>query len=148
MRVKRLTLLFVGSMFLVGGVEFASQKSAAPLPAKILTARTVFVENRPGLVEDRARSEFFDEVYKWNRWRTVAVRAQADLIVVLTAHQKQPISPATQYIGTTDITFVDPATQRRVWSNSMPWSEQGAVRDLIGDLKQRLERQEKERRVD
>jgi hypothetical protein len=117
--------------------------SGAPLPAKILAAKTVFVDNHPGLDQDRAQSEFFDEMHKWNRWRTVPNRPDADLMVMMTVRQKQPVDPANPYIGTTEITFADPATGQQVWSNTMPWSDRGAVRDLISDLKLRIEQQEK-----
>jgi hypothetical protein len=119
--------------------------SSAPLPAKIVAAKTVFVDNHPGLDQDRAQSEFFDEMHKWNRWRTVTNKADADLMVVMTVRQKQPISPTNPYIGTTEIAFVDPATNQLLWSITMPWSGRGAVRDLVNDLRHRIERQEKQK---
>jgi hypothetical protein len=41
------------------------QQMLAPVPAKVMQAKTVFVENQSGY--DRARDEFSDELGKWNR---------------------------------------------------------------------------------
>jgi len=64
------------------------------LPEKILHAKTIFVDNHPGLDQDRARNEFQDAVAKWNRWRIVSNKTDADLIAILTVRQKQPVDPA------------------------------------------------------
>lgn len=143
MRPFRFAVILIGATMLISLGAIANRAKPAALPAKILNAKTVFVENHSALDEDRARSEFFDEVNKWNRWEIVSNRTDADLIVVLTPHQKHPINPSNPHIGFTEITIADGATGRRMWRNSMPWSDRGAVRDLVADLKQRIKRQQK-----
>jgi hypothetical protein len=113
----------------------AKQQSLAPIPARVMQAKTVFVENQSGF--DRARDEFADELGKWNRLHIVYNKEGADLVVILTALNSQ---------RTTQIAFVDPTTGGKIWTNSMTWSERGAVRDLLGDLKQRIEQQEQQRK--
>jgi hypothetical protein len=135
--VIRLSIL---SVFLAGALGLAIQASAeqqklAPIPAKVMQAKTVFVENQSGY--DRARDEFADEVGKWNRLHIVYDKAGADLVVILSALNLQ---------RTTQIAFVDPATGDKIWTNSMAWSDRGAVRDLLGDLKQRIDQQENQRK--
>jgi len=103
----------------------------APIPARVMQAKTVFVENQSGF--DRARDEFADELGKWNRLQIVYDKVSADLVVILTALNSQ---------RTTQIAFVDPTTGDKIWTNSMARSDRGAVRDLLGDLKQRIEQQE------
>jgi hypothetical protein len=133
----RLTVL---SAFLAAALGLAIQVSAmqhmlAPIPAKVMQAKTVFVENQSGY--DRARDEFADELGKWNRLHIVYNKAGADLVVILTALNAK---------RTTQIAFVDPTTSDKIWTNSMAWSDRGAVRDLLGDLKQRIEQQEHQRK--
>jgi hypothetical protein len=127
----------ISSVFLVAALVLAIQVPAkqqllAPIPAKVMQAKTVFVENQSGY--DRARDEFADELGKWNRLHIVYNETGADLLAILTVQNGY---------RTTQITFVDPATGDRIWTNSMAWSDRGAVRDLLGDLKQRIEKQER-----
>ncbi len=109
----------------------AKQQTLVPIPAKIMGAKTIFVENQSGY--DRARDEFADELGKWNRLHIVYDKTGADLVVVLTALDAR---------RSTSIAFFDPTTGDKIWANSMTWSDRGAVRDLLGDLKQRIEKQE------
>jgi hypothetical protein len=127
----------IPSVFLVAALVLAIQVPAkqqmlAPIPAKVMQAKTVFVENESGY--DRARDEFADELGKWNRLHIVYNKTGADLLAILTVQNGY---------RTTQIAFVDPATGDRIWTNSMAWSDRGAVRDLLGDLKQRIEKQER-----
>jgi hypothetical protein len=59
----------------------AGQDKYAPLPAKVVNAKTVFYIN------DTTSSRFGDDLYqelkKWNRWQVVNDRKKADLILVL-----------------------------------------------------------------
>jgi hypothetical protein len=127
----------ISSVFLVAALVLAIQVPAkqqmlAPIPAKVMQAKTVFVENQSGY--DRARDEFADELGKWNRLHIVYNKTGADLLAILTVQNGY---------RTTQITFVDPETGDRIWTNSMVWSDRGAVRDLLGDLKQIIEKQER-----
>jgi hypothetical protein len=127
----------ISSVFLVAALVLAIQVPAkqqmlAPIPAKVMQAKTVFVENQSGY--DRARDEFADELGKWNRLHIVYNKTGADLLAILTVQNGY---------RTTQIAFVDPVTGDRIWTNSMAWSDRGAVRDLLGDLKQRIEKQER-----
>jgi hypothetical protein len=127
----------IPSVFLVAVLVLAIQVPAkqqmlAPIPAKVMQAKTVFVENQSGY--DRARDEFADELGKWNRLHIVYSKTGADLLSILTVQNGY---------RTTQIAFVDPETGDRIWTNSMAWSDRGAVRDLLGDLKQRIEKQER-----
>ena len=132
----RLTIpLFLAAALVLTIQVSAKQQVLAPIPAKVMQAKNVFVENQSGY--DRARDEFADELGKWNRLHIVYNKANADLMVILTARNSQ---------RTTQITFVDPTSGGNIWTNSMAWSDRGAVRDLLGDLKQRIEQQERQRR--
>lgn len=134
MRLTFLSVFLAAAMVLTMQVS-AKQQILAPIPAKVMQAKTVFVENLSGF--DRARDEFADELGKWNRFHIVYDKAGADLVVILTALNSQ---------RTTRIAFADPTTGDTIWTNSMAWSDRGAVRDLLGDLKQRIKLQEQQRK--
>ena len=59
----------------------AEQDKYAPLPEKVVNAKTVFYIN------DTTSSRFGDDLYqelrKWNRWQVVTDKKKADLILVL-----------------------------------------------------------------
>jgi hypothetical protein len=131
-----LTQMVLSAVLLLPIQVSVNQGTRVPLPARVLQAKTVFVDNQSGYV--RARDEFADELGKWRRLRIVYSKANADLLVILTTQK-------TQLSGATQIVFVDPQSGENIWTNSMVWSEQGAVRDLIMDLRQRIEKQEKSR---
>lgn len=110
---------------------------------------------------------FYDEVSKWKRFRIVANKADADLVVVLTTQESEGVATynrpyVTNRVGNTDITtggsrvysytsgttqltFVDPQSGEKVWSNTMAWSKKSAARLLVRDLRKRIENQEKKR---
>jgi hypothetical protein len=134
MRLTILPISLAAALILTIQVS-AKQQTLAPIPARVMQAKTVFVENQSGY--DRARDEFADELGKWNRLHIVYNKAGADLVVILTALNSR---------RTTQIAFVDPTTGDKIWNNSMMWSDRGAVRDLLGDLRQRIEQQEQQRK--
>jgi hypothetical protein len=63
----------------------AKEKQHLPLPATVLAAKTVFIDNQTGIAKlgDRA----YEELKKWGRFQIVADRKQADLIFLLTAQE-------------------------------------------------------------
>ena len=65
----------------------AVQQRPAPIPAKIIRAKTVFLENQSGY--DRVRDAFADELGKWNRLHIVYGKTGAGLGVGLTAPNAQ-----------------------------------------------------------
>src|SRR5580700_5599233 len=123
MRLTILPVSLAAALILTIQVS-AKQQTLAPIPARVMQAKTVFVENQSGY--DRARDEFADELGKWNRLHIVYNKTGADLLAILTVQNGY---------RTTQIAFVDPVTGDRIWTNSMAWSDRGAVRDLLGDLK-------------
>jgi uridine phosphorylase len=59
----------------------AAQDKNAPFPEKIVTARTVFLQNETGQTKftDNIRRQIED----WNRWHVVQNKAEADLVLSL-----------------------------------------------------------------
>ncbi len=140
-------------------VSTFAKESYAPLPEKIMHAKTVYVENRTmdAVVADTA----FRHLQKWKKYVVVNDRSKADLVFVLTMATHEAIysngTRVSNQIGATTITtggqiysytagsitleIQDAAGT--VWVNTKPFSKKGATRELMNDLRQRIERQEK-----
>src|ERR1700691_502027 len=58
----------------------------APLPDKIVSARTVFIQNDSG--EQKFADNVFIQLQQWNRWRVVTNRSDADVVMLLDHHDK------------------------------------------------------------
>jgi len=139
----------------------ANAQVQTPLPDKILQARTVFVENQSKYVN--VADNFYEAISKWKRLRIAANKSDADLVVVLSTDEHEALASnygvyATRHImtggggtysytdGSTQMSLIDPASGVIIWTNTMPWSKKGATRQLVNDLKKRIERQEKRKR--
>ena len=120
------------------------EKSHMPLPAKIMTAKTIYIDNRSGMAQvgDRA----YDELKNWGRFQVVTERKQADLILVL--------SVETHSAGPTTVSILDPATGDTLWESTQAWrswslagwrfSGKSATRISIEDLRKRMEEQQRQ----
>lgn len=71
----------------------SGNKTRAPLPAKVLSVKSIYVENH-GSAKDADRA--YDELKKWGRWEIVQDRAKADLVVILPSQEGQYSSGQTQ----------------------------------------------------
>jgi hypothetical protein len=136
-------------------------KELMPLPAKIATARTVFLVNETG--ENKFGDKFYQELKKWNRWQVVADRTKADLVLVLSQRDSPgPIVTSARATGTgqaaqgTAITgqlkssswhlyVLDAANEEILWTTKT--GEQGKLwrmwssiaKSLLSDIQKRLE---------
>jgi hypothetical protein len=59
----------------------SADEKYAPLPEKIVAAKTVYLQNDSG--EPKFSDNVFRQLDKWGRWRVVQNRSEADIIVVL-----------------------------------------------------------------
>jgi len=79
MRIK--TSYGVLGLLLLCSLAVAQEKIYAPLPDKVISAKTVF------FVNDSGTARFGDDLYRqikaWNRWQVVTDRTKADLVLVL-----------------------------------------------------------------
>ena len=79
-------LVLASYLICVAAVCVFSDQKYAPLPEKIVTAKTVFLQNDSGV------QKFADNVYRqleqWGRWRVVKNRSDADVVVALD-HQER-----------------------------------------------------------
>lgn len=139
---------------------FAADDKYAPLPDKVINAKTVFLLNQTG--NSRFGDDLYQEIRKWNRWQVVTDRGKADLVLVLSQSDSVDgvISTATatangQTASGTGISapiktsswylhVVDSTTGETLWTTSHTlggrlWQSWGSVaRSLLSDVQKRL----------
>jgi hypothetical protein len=158
LKLKLLALLAALLILQTHGV--AGQDKYAPLPEKVVNAKTVFYIN------DTTSSRFGDDLYQelrnWNRWQVVTDKKKADLILVLSQrdHIEGTIATATATTsgntayatGTSapikssswHIFLIDPTNGQTVWISSHTlggrlWQSWGSVaRSLLSDIQKRM----------
>jgi hypothetical protein len=116
----------------------------APLPASVMAAKTVYIENQTGHPEITDRA--YDALSKWGRFKILKDAKDADLILRLTANTKgRPNPPSTDIDRSpTPIIFsVRDQTNNELWSASMnkPFHSQTSLD--IAEFKKRIQEQEK-----
>jgi hypothetical protein len=76
-------------LVLSSAVAVAGEKSYAPLPDKVVAAKTVMLVNESGTA--RFGDDLYQQVKAWNRWQVVTDRGKADLILVLSPSDTVPV---------------------------------------------------------
>jgi hypothetical protein len=67
----------------------AEDKIYAPLPDKVIAAKTVFFINESGTA--RFGDDLYRQIKAWNRWDVVTDREKADLVLVLSPSDTVPV---------------------------------------------------------
>jgi hypothetical protein len=154
----------------------AKEKQHLPLPATVLAAKAVFIDNQTGMAKlgDRA----YEGLMKWGRFQIVADRKQADLIFLLTAQERDGgyVTSGGGQTGTVDsdgnintrshptytthvtvaytyLTVFDAKSGDNLWSESKRWGNlytgfRSATKGLIDELKKRIDEQIKQQTAD
>lgn len=73
--------LIVAVLVCACSLGFAQDEKYAPLPEKIVAARTVFLQNDSG--EQGFADAVFRQLNNWGRWRIVTTRSEADIVLSL-----------------------------------------------------------------
>src|SRR5216684_1370829 len=128
----------------------------APLPDKVVKAKTVFYVNDTG--NSRFGDDLYRELKKWNRWQVVTDRSKADLVLVLSQRETVEGAIATGTTTTTGNTatgtavaapiktsswfihLIDPGSGETLWTTRHTlggrlWQSWGSVaRSLLSDV--------------
>jgi hypothetical protein len=72
---------------------FAEQKDYAPLPEKVVAAKTVMLVNESGT--SRFGDDLCRQIKAWNRWQVVTDKGKADLVLVLSPSDTVPVVVST-----------------------------------------------------
>jgi outer membrane protein assembly factor BamB len=78
-----------GLLLLCNLTAVAEEKIYAPLPNKVVTAKTVFFINESGTA--RFGDDLYRQIRAWNRWDVVTDREKADLVLVLSPSDTVPV---------------------------------------------------------
>jgi hypothetical protein len=163
--VRLFTFLFAISSFVVP----VHAKHKLPLPAQVLTAKTIFIDNQAGYAS--IGDKVYDELRKWGRYQVVDSPGKADIVLLLSAKEylagytgntvhnttgtvngSGQISSQTYstggssavYGGTTYITLIDPKSGDSLWQDARAWGRwKSATRGLVKELRDRVNEQEK-----
>jgi hypothetical protein len=116
----------------------------APLPAGVMAAKTVYIDNQTGeaAITDRA----YDALTKWGRFKILKDAKDADLVLQFTANTKGRPTPPGNDIdrSPTPVVFsVRDQSNKELWSVSMdkPFHSQSLID--IAEFKKRIQEQEK-----
>ncbi len=163
MKARRLS---VALLLLVAVVTPAVGKNKkAPLPEKIITAKTIFIQCKDAEIKEKA----YTQLTKWGRYVVVDSADKADLVMVVetsthlsgfTSHTQKGYdfshggsnsgiatapdrtTTSADYSGTTSIDIVDAKTGESLWADSKPWRAfHSATKDVIKELQERIEKQ-------
>jgi len=159
MNYRGLGLASVSLLLVIAANRCLAKEKHAPLPAKVLSAKSVYIENH-GVA--RVADQAYEELTKWGRWEIVQDRVKADLVLVLSAEKAQSTTGQTQTYdpnaktgtmttggwkyGTTTSTapgsvhleIVESKTGETLYADT-----ERATRGTITELRKRIEEQEK-----
>jgi outer membrane protein assembly factor BamB len=161
MRIQ-VTVVF-GIVLLYALTAFAEKKIHAPLPDKVVSAKTIFFINESGTA--RFGDDLYRQIKAWNRWEVVGDREKADLVLVLSPSDTVPVvmttSSATasgQSVSGTTMTaagnmqtqhwhlyVLDARTGENLWRADASmggklWRSWGSIaKSLLSDIQQRLQ---------
>jgi hypothetical protein len=168
-KLKQITWL---AAILLALVSLASAKKQpiqhAPLPAKVLQGKTIFIQNDSGWAD--ASDKAYTTLKAWGRYQIVDSKEKADLILVLQVIEEAQegqdsswvstynyktgawtngsvSSPSTNIVRFTQVKVIDSATSEVAWTDRLIWRrKRSATQALIESLRQRVEEQEKSAR--
>lgn len=157
-------MLSIGPMLLAKSKQHLEH---APLPSKVLTAKTIYIQNETNqpAVADKA----YTQLKTWGKYQAVDSKEKADLVLLFTLGYSHTQHQDSDYVslynsktgaytsgvvpsGTITITWtytqvriIDPATSDVIWADERPWlRKHSATDELMDALRQRIEEQENE----
>ena len=116
----------------------------APLPASVIAAKTVYIDNQTGHAEITDRA--YDELSKWGRFKILKDEKDADLVLRFTADTNgRPNPPGNDIdVSPTPVHFsVRDQTNHELWSVTKNTPFHSQTRQDINEFKKRIQEQEK-----
>ena len=114
----------------------AGDDKYAPLPDKIVAAKTVFLINETG--EPKLGDAVYRQIETWNRWQIVTDKTKADL--VLTVHSKtRTLAPGPFYLSLSDAKSGEQLWTSGTTMQGKLWRTWNAIaKDLVADIRKRV----------
>jgi hypothetical protein len=127
----------------------------APLPTSLMSAKTVYIDNRAASAEFADRC--YSELTKWGRFKIVQSREGADVVFLISSESHEIVNGAhstsndygtdtavyNRTVGTTTISILDRATGGLLWIDSRRWGFRSATKGVVKELRRRMEEQAK-----
>jgi hypothetical protein len=108
----------------VSVAQTASEAPRAPLPAQIVTAKTVFISNA-GAGLDKNYNEFYAAIKNWGRYELLAAPANADLVLEISFASQITDVGGSKESGCSSrneshfrLQLLDPKTRIVLWTNT------------------------------
>lgn len=157
--MKRSSLRLALVTLLLTATSFAGKPAVhAPLPAALMEAKTVYIQNDSGFAALGDRC--FEALSAWGRFKIVANPNDADLVFLLTAHSRSNGYSGTTTAGqngtsytnlsedrinVTTLAIVGTSNKQTVWTDTRKWGiRHAATTEIIKSLRKRFEEQEAE----
>jgi hypothetical protein len=128
----------------LGGSPIHATDKHVPLPASVMAAKTVYIDNQTGHAEITDRA--VDSLTKWGRFKVLKDAKDADLILRFTADiTGRPTPPHNDIdVSPTPVRFsVLDQTNNELWFASKNEPLHSQTRLDIAEFKKRIEEQEK-----
>lgn len=130
-RMRIVCVALVAALALCGADE-----SHAPLPDRIVAAKTVFLQNDSG--EQNLTDQLYRHLEEWGRWRVVTNRTEADIIVSI---DRKPLDSKDRFRNNFYLHVLDGRTGEALLTlkrNKVLGRTGDVVKELVSDLKNRL----------
>jgi hypothetical protein len=126
-------------------------KVRAPLPDKLLAAKTAYLENQSG--DAGAGDRLYEHLQKWGRFTVLTDKSKADVVILLSRveYQGRKFEPASNESGAVPsyrptygtrifLSFIDRQTGELLWSHSeTPGTVGHAVKTLVKEIRERMD---------
>jgi hypothetical protein len=143
------------------GPQVAQANTKEPLPAKVLAARTIYVENRTSNAE--IQNNVYLELAKWGRFQIVDSPKKADVVLRLSGSNMVTFVPAGEktYVydpavsgrsaameeqvpgDVTFLTLIEAKTGSTLWTEQRKTKGAQAKQKIVDGLREAIEQQEK-----
>ena len=124
---------WVGLLLVAGAL--AQTAPLAPLPSKIISAKSIYLQNESGDI--KLGNAVYRQLVAWNRWKIVQDRDSADLVGVVSYK-------STAFNRKCTLTIEDVATREQLWvvttgMKGRPLRTWNAMaKELVDDISKRL----------
>jgi len=164
-QVALVASILITSISLLSAKKKQQTVEHAPLPAKVMTAKTIFIQNDSGYAE--MADTAYTQLKAWGKYQIVDAKEKADLVLVLAITTRESAgtspgwvslhnsetgswtngtvsSPSTSTLHFTQIRLINAATGDTAWADQRLWRrKRPGTEELIRALRQRVEEQEK-----
>jgi hypothetical protein len=159
--VKNTCVLGVAIVFLSVPIALANKKNTA-VPAKVLSAKTIYVDNRTTDVRIQYIAEM--DLAKWGRFQLVDSVEKAEIVLRLSGantvnvvpssertasyyqspeHRALPSGEESVPTGYTRITLLEPKTGAALWTDQTKTKTVKSTGRLVNSLRDAIDQQEK-----